>query len=335
MPPKAERPLRRSALRFSAAADAEQMAQEIAAGIWRLETDYLALVGAPLWLYLVGPRERPILLDTGVASTITSTLRAELKQSGTSLHHIALAVNSHAHPDHMGGNAALWAAGVRSFAGPVGDAEWLEDNQAVIDQLWGAYGDAFRLLPAQEAEIRSQLATRVRINRHLRDGDLIEVAGHALRTIVTAGHTRGHLALFDEPTRVLFTFDVVQGEGVPNVNGRIAAPLYIDRDHYVAGLERLRSIPFTQLAPSHGPVLSAGAGAELIELSLSWVRRVDLAVKKLVERSGHLTLYEVADHLGTALGAYGGVTLHTTAIAEAHLMSLVRKGELRRTWTAM
>jgi glyoxylase-like metal-dependent hydrolase (beta-lactamase superfamily II) len=136
-----------------------------------------------------------------------------------SLSEIVLAVASYGHPDHMGGNAALREAGVTQFAGPVGDVVWLEDNDALLRELWGANPDAWRLSTREVATLREQLGRRVRMTRLLRDGDVLQVGDHKVETIITGAHSPGHLTLHDQTTRVLFSFDVAAGRGVPYAVG--------------------------------------------------------------------------------------------------------------------
>jgi hydroxyacylglutathione hydrolase len=77
-------------------------------------------------------------------------------------------LNTHWHPDHVGGNAAIFAA----------------------------VPDARHFIPAAEADlIDTSHTTRVTL---LRSGDVVSVGASILRVIETPGHTIGHLSLISE-----------------------------------------------------------------------------------------------------------------------------------------
>jgi hypothetical protein len=86
-------------------------------------------------------------------------------------------------------------------------------------------------------------------------------------------------------------------------------------DRYVSGLNRLLSLDFDSLVPSHGDVLDADAGRKRITESLEWVDEV-----------------HTFSSIGTELGAYGGVCLQTMRMARAHLESLAKEGGAEPRW---
>jgi glyoxylase-like metal-dependent hydrolase (beta-lactamase superfamily II) len=100
------------------------------AGDWiSLRTEYLETCGLPLYLNAVVGQSGIVMLDSGVADTPKRSLVAEPEQAGLRIEDIGLVVNSHAHPDHMGGNSALKTLASPVFAAPVGDASWLEGQR--------------------------------------------------------------------------------------------------------------------------------------------------------------------------------------------------------------
>jgi glyoxylase-like metal-dependent hydrolase (beta-lactamase superfamily II) len=311
------------------------MAQEITAGIHRLETDYESCCGFPLWLYLIDSGDSLVLLDAGIASTPESTLVDEFKAMGRAMSELTLVVNSHAHPDHMGGNENIRRMSNARFAGPAEEAVWLEDNDRLIEELWGACHESFELDPSTEAWIRDILGERVRMDQLLRDGDSIAAGGRTLRAITTSGHSPGHLAMYDEQSRIVFTFDDVQGAGTPFRNNDVVlAPLYHSRARYLAGMERLLGLDFDALAPAHGPVLSADEGRALINLSVEWVHTVDSIVDRLLKTRGSVGVVEVAEAINE-LGNFGGVNLQTATVARAHLEAAVREGRAATRWQSV
>jgi len=58
---------------------------------------------------------------------------------------------------------------------------------------------------------RSKAGEPVRVDRLLREGDLIEHAGMKLKVLHTPGHDRGQIVLYERARRLVFTGDLVQG----------------------------------------------------------------------------------------------------------------------------
>jgi glyoxylase-like metal-dependent hydrolase (beta-lactamase superfamily II) len=303
-------------------------------GWFQIRTEYLEFCGLPLYLHAYAGADGIVLLDSGVSGTPETSVRPELAEAGLAIEDISLVVNSHAHPDHMGGNSVLAAVAAPVFAGPAAEAAWLEDNDLLIDQLWEPNPDAYRLSADERAELVGLLGQRPRVERLLRDGDRIELTEGALTVVTTSGHSPGHIALHDAARGLLFTFDDVQGAGVPIARTDTwLAPLYHDVRRYRAGLHRLADLDFSLMVPAHGDPLDAEAGHARIELSLGFLDRAEEMVTDYLDRHELVRLGDLARELGTRLGAFGGINLQTMSIARAHLDDLVRRGEVAPLFT--
>jgi glyoxylase-like metal-dependent hydrolase (beta-lactamase superfamily II) len=308
------------------------MAVEIAPGVHRLGTDYPHVCGLPLWLHVIEAGSELVLLDAGIASTPEAATGPELAALGLGLADLTLVVNSHAHPDHMGGNAVLKQHSGARVAAPALEVSWLEDNERLLLELWGSDPAALDLSDDERSELLGMLGERVRVDVLLRDGDLLP-ADRPLRVITTSGHSPGHIAVLDETSRTLFSFDDVQGRGQPYLDGSVwLAPLYTDVDRYVSGLQRLLELDFDALAPSHGDVLDADAGRKRITESLEWVDEVHSFTVDLLRAKGSLTVRELAGSIGTELGDFGGLCLQTVRMARAHLEHLARQSTAEPRW---
>ena len=87
--------------------------------------------------------------------------------------------------------------------------------------------------------------------RALDEGDIIDVGDEPLMTLHTPGHSPDHLAFWHEPTRTIFTGDlVVQGSSVMIHWSRGG-----DLGQYLASLERLLALEPVRLLPAHGPAI--------------------------------------------------------------------------------
>ena len=87
--------------------------------------------------------------------------------------------------------------------------------------------------------------------RPLGEGDVVQAGDEALATLYTPGHSPDHLAFWHEPTRTIFTGDlVVQGSSVMIHWSRGG-----DLGQYLASLERLLTRNPRRLLPAHGPAI--------------------------------------------------------------------------------
>jgi len=250
--------------------------RELAPGVTQLATDYPQACGLPLWLHAVEDGDTLVLLDAGTSQTTAAATEGELRAIGRDLADVALVVNSHAHPDHMGGNAVLASRTPARFAAPAAEAARLEDNALLVRELWDASPEAYTLTDADLDATLDLLGARVRIDLLLRGGDRLPAGSGSLTVVETSGHSPGHIALLHQPSRILFSFDDVQGRGVPYLDSDLwLAPLYEDVERYRTGLRTLLDLDFAALVPSHGDPLDADTGRARIEQSLQWVDYVE------------------------------------------------------------
>ncbi len=147
-------------------------------------------------LYLVVGKVRAALIDTGFG---VGDVRGEIRQI-TPLPVVVL--NTHYHWDHTGANARFNNAAI---------------HPAEVDALAQEPDVSAYRAVMQTPDIRAALPpafdpAMYRIipkppTRTLRDGEVIDLGGRALKAIHTPGHSPGHIAFFDEASGALFTGD--------------------------------------------------------------------------------------------------------------------------------
>ena len=91
---------------------------------------------------------------------------------------------------------------------------------------------------------------RVKLDRVLREGDVIELYGahpRRVRVMETPGHARAHLSFHEESSRTLIAGDLVSGLGTVVID-----PPDGNLRDYLASLERVRALDLMTLIPGHG-----------------------------------------------------------------------------------
>jgi glyoxylase-like metal-dependent hydrolase (beta-lactamase superfamily II) len=171
------------------------------------------------------------VIDTGVAEFMPGALAPALAACERTLEQVDLIINTHAHWDHVQGNAAIHTASGAPVCIPAPEA-------AALD------GGADRLLV---------------------DGEILDL-GAGLRFIVVAtpGHSPGMACLYEPTRRLLIVPDAVQGYGLPGAG----LPLYFHSGReYRASLDRLTTLEVDVLVLGHpfswsGPARFVHRGAE-------------------------------------------------------------------------
>jgi glyoxylase-like metal-dependent hydrolase (beta-lactamase superfamily II) len=278
---------------------------EVAPGIHRI-----ALSSSLATYALIG--ERVVLVDagfTGAAAAIDMCLR----DVGRSLADVAVCVITHAHADHFGGSAEICAAAPRAaLAAHAADVPWIEDPERHVREnyLWSAAHG----LPHPESllgRIRAMLGPGVPVRRVLADGDAVEVGGGwALRVLHAPGHSRGHIALFDDRSASLLLGDAVAEPGAD-------PPVYYDALAYRDTLRRLAALDAARLLGCHFPVREGAAARDLFAGAIAHVEAC------------HRALPAVASALLRHTGI-GGEPRRWAWAAHGHVTALERDGTIIR-----
>ena len=156
---------------------------------------------------------------------------------------IRYVINTHAHPDHVFGNAAFVSEGA-VFTGHRNLARALSERGPfyvnAFRRTMGEVLDGVEIVAPQrtvDGEEKLDLGNRV-------------LTLHAWRT----AHTDNDLTVLDETTRTLFTGDLVFLKHIPVVDGSLRG--------WLAALAPLAAIPAQRAIPGHGPAAPWPAALE-------------------------------------------------------------------------
>jgi glyoxylase-like metal-dependent hydrolase (beta-lactamase superfamily II) len=193
--------------------------------------------------YLIVGNKQALLLDTGMGITSIRKVVSAL----TSLPVIVL--NSHTHPDHIGGNyefnnifgvdTGYTKNNARGYHDPEMKA-WVKPPNICGDLPSGFKPDAYQI-PA------------FHIQRSVKDQQVIDLGNRKLEILLTPGHTPDALCLLDAENKLLFTGDTFY-----------LGPIYLfaaetDFEEYQKSVDRLAKLSdrLELLLPSHNiPVAS-------------------------------------------------------------------------------
>ena len=202
------------------------------------------------------------IVDTGAAGYQQGLVDA-LAARGKTPVDVAWIVNTHEHPDHIGGNGFFAERGQPRFACHAAATRWIEDLETQSRER-PIYG--FDKLAGKA----------IRVARQLQDCDEIDLGGVALQVIHTPGHSPGSMSLYCPADGALITADAIQPVG--------GLPLYADLQQSRASMRRLlslRGVTTLYCAHSDKPFVGDEIPAT-IQAGLDYLDRVDAAVKDAV-----------------------------------------------------
>jgi len=288
--------------------------------------DFIHLIELPGKLFLPNVNvylinlEEPVLIDTGFGfhESIGKLLHA-IKQI-TGENGLKTVVLTHAHPDHFAGanilkkkfNAYIAA---HKLAVPV-----LSDFKKLTTDYYGFKGDIFSFINIFLRGLCEAEPVNVEIG--LDEKGEIWVGEYSLKVIHTPGHTPCHISLYLEKKGILFSGDVVVGEGSTWIGvpcGDIAV--------YINSLEKILNLKPKVILPAHGPVVydSERRIRELIRRKLSREKEILGILQEKPRTSEELAMILYSEQEQRKL-------LWLINVVEAYLVDLERQGKITYKW---
>ncbi|NPA24889.1 MAG: MBL fold metallo-hydrolase [Deltaproteobacteria bacterium] len=179
--------------------------------------------------YVIRGKEKNLLIDTGLPQA-GEAIRTSLGEIGLALEDIDLVVLSHEHLDHIGSAPLFFATAMIATHRLAAMKIRLQDEFAMMNQLFGLSADGFR------------------VDICLEGGSVIQAGNYNLTVIHTPGHSSGSICLYEADQRLVFTGDTVLTEG--NIGGVFGSGSISD---YIESIERLKMLQVDAYYPGHGP----------------------------------------------------------------------------------
>lgn len=297
---------------------------DLGAGVRAVDATY---DGVPLTVYLV-EAEGLHLVDAGVATTPRRHVLPALEAVGARPRDLGWLLATHAHHDHVGGNAAVRELNPRvRVAVHHRDAGWAQSRERYIDELYrGSFPTVWTPPAALEERIAQLWGPDCAVDQRLEDDDAVDLGGgRTLEVIPAPAHSPGHVMFHDPGAGVLLVGDAIQAWGTPR-NGRPwLFPFYTDVTAYRASLEAVRRSSAQLVCTAHfGPLRGAEVERALAEAEDA-VAQIDATLRAVVATGESVDLRRAVEVL-FARWPVDDRGLQAFATAAAHLDALVAEG---------
>jgi len=259
--------------------------------------------GRNLFQYLfVG--QNTVLVDTGIAQTPEKVIFPYMERLELNPDKLTLAVTTHSDLDHQGGNNAIKSASPRTLLScGEADRELVEDPRRLFDHrynfLRAEHDVGFDPDPDPDAgQFRKMDMT-------FSGGEKIRLRDDwALEVLHVPGHSRGHLALYDNNNKTAFVGDAIHGRGCPKAQGGMAIPVtYYYVDTYLSTLRYFEALEIKTLYSGHWPIMTGEEIADFINDSRKTVEVFDRAIlSSLKKHAPGLNMKELIDVVSNEVG---------------------------------
>jgi len=245
--------------------------------------------------YVLKGSKRSLIIDTGMnRPECKDVLFPALKELGVDLAKTDLFI-THLHADHFGLVGDLATDTSICYMGHL-DAEIVKNRKH-----WEEFFKFFSENGFPEAVLKESLSrhpgvlyspSRMPEITPVKDGQKIEVGEFQLTCIETPGHSPGHMCLYDENKKILFSGDHILFDITPNIScwQEMADSLR----SYLSSLDKVAGLEVTNVYPAHRRALP-GLKSRVDELKTHHRHRLDEALAALED--GDMTAYEVAPYI--------------------------------------
>lgn len=312
---------------------ARNRGSEIAPGVHRIE---LPLGKRRNSVILFAGTKELLLFDTGLTGQLEDYLLPYLAHIDRDISELRYAVVSHCDVDHWGGSADL------KRLAPTAVLACHRDDQRLIEDTETAIGERYDEFLADHGigwdedflDAIRRNGVPAPIDLALTGGERIHLGnGWTIEVLQVPGHSRGHLALWDERNSVLAIADAALSDSVNDANGVPSLPpTYRYVKTYRESCRRLAALSPDWLLAAHYPAMQGDAAAAFLTGSLAYTDRVERAlVAELASRPSPATTRNLIDALKPKLGSWpagkADVTLASPLVG--HLEDLQSAGRVR------
>lgn len=277
--------------------------------------------------------DRGILVDTGTPTFPTRIFQPYMHEHGLPLKGVTLAVDTHCHWDHTGGNAAIRELTGARLAAHSADADLIHHPRWFIAANAIRFGTLYPLRDIDDAGIRARFGPPAPLDERLADGQTIDLGTRTLHVIHAPGHSWGHIALWDESNGLLLTGDAVQGWGTRlDGGGRQGTGIafYADLDAYRATVRKLAALQPQVVILGHAflphadSIIRGPATRQFFRDSLDFMTALDDCLLDILSDGSEYTLAGLGDLVCRRFG-HPHRSFQALVTIQTHLESLKRE----------
>jgi glyoxylase-like metal-dependent hydrolase (beta-lactamase superfamily II) len=203
------------------------------------------------------------LLDTGILQT-SSLLKRALQELGLDFSDIEQVIVTHGHIDHSGSAKKIVknSRGKATVAAHKEDVMRLEKGEGALvisyAKFLGLMGVPvkFRFLSVFIIAAFSLLSRKCKVDRKLLDGETIHMGNYQGTVIDTPGHTQGHICIYLEKEKILFSGDHILPHITPNafvmIDHQSPLPSRLSQKEYFNSITKIESLNPSIIYPAHG-----------------------------------------------------------------------------------
>lgn len=225
-----------------------------------------------VYVYIIAGEKGCYLIDSGVSGSET-IIEKELTQMGRSISDVKALFITHAHPDHIGGAAALKRASGCQIYASAGEASWIANIDLQFKQ---------RPIP----DFYQLVSESVSPDHFLAEHDTVILEqGLTLQAISTPGHSADEISFIMDKS-------VFIGDSVP-VRGDI--PIYVDVQQLRNSLHKLSALSeIHTFYPAWDQTYSRIEMQKKIKEALEMIDKIGEAVADVLKRDKKMNPPEIA-----------------------------------------
>ncbi len=247
--------------------------EKIIEGVYKLKINLPFTWTPEMNIYIIMGDEIT-LIDTGPGDIKSlQSISDSLKDIELELKDIDKIINTHEHVEHFAGDEEIKKASGATVSAHKKAAKIIQNFTRYISELFNAIRGAdieprMKAVAERYLYLQSSISSS-KVEKPLKNGEVVDLGSFALEAIHTPGHAPGHICFYDEKRKILFSGDQVLGTGTPFVGygitdlviDRVANKLgikkveYGNMTDYLNSLERLLSLDIKLILPAHGPIV--------------------------------------------------------------------------------
>ena len=310
------------------------MAEKIMTGLYRM---IIPLPNSPLKdlnSYVIKTEDRNLIIDTGFNRSVCY----EAMEKG--LHDLNIDLSrtdfmlTHMHSDHTGLVSRFCTGTSRVYISRIDSVVFNEniDWQAMLNY---ALQNGFQMEELVRA-VESHPGLKYRPKKIpeftlLDDGNIIQIGDYRLKCLLTPGHTEGHICLYEEEKKILFSGDHILYDITPHIESWSYEVNALK--NYMESLNGIRNLPVKIVLPGHRNFFT-DLPSRIDELKKHHEIRAQEVLDVLGESS--MSAYDIAAGMTWDIDCENWAQFPTAqkwfAVGEAlaHLLYLESEGRIKR-----